>query len=197
MLARAFVWSVVLLLVAATSGPRAVRADAADASQGKTPIHRTSVEAPATGHARPAGSAGTTLVLLGLLLAGAIIARRVVQQRVAKRSGTASHHPVRLVSRQQIDSELNIRLLQIGPRLLVVAATPQGVATLSEITDPEEIALLTGEAAATLEPAALFAGNAPITTGNDLSALPHRPSMPPTAGDRWTSRVPQPVQAGE
>lgn len=194
MLARAFVWSVVLLLVAATGGPCAVAADPPE--DGKTPIHRSTVEDSASGHARPAGSAGTTLVLLGLLLAGAIIARRLVQQRVAKRSGTASHNPVRLVSRQQIDPELSIRLLQVGPRLLVVAATPQGVATLSEITDPEEIALLTGEASAATQHAALFAGDRPITGGDRPVAPPQRRSTPPAVDDRWTSRVAQPVQAG-
>jgi flagellar biogenesis protein FliO len=196
MLARAFVWTLVLLLVAPTSGPHAVHADADDIQHDKTPIHRTVVEDSASGQARPAGSAATTLVLLGLLLAGAIIARRLMQQRRAKGSGTASHTPVRLVSRQQIDPELSIRLLQIGPRLLVVAATPQGIATLSEITDPAEIALLTGELVETSPPGALFAGDRPLTGGAKPGAPMHRPSTPPAVDARWSSNVGQPVQAG-
>jgi flagellar biogenesis protein FliO len=192
---RALVWSVVLL-VAVTGAPRAGRADAVDTAPGKTPIRRATVEDSATGHARPAGSAGTTLVVLGLLLAGAIIARRLVQQCVAKRTGTASHNPVRLVSRQQIDPELSIRILLIGPRLLVVAATPQGVATLSEITDPEEIALLTGESSAGTQHAALFVGDRPITGGDKPLAPPQRHATSPAVDNRWSSRLGQTVQAG-
>jgi len=195
MLARAVICSVVLLLVAATGSPRVV--GAVPPERGKTPIHRAPAEDSASGHAQPAESAGTTLVLLGLLLGGVIITRRIVQQRHSKRSRSASHNPVRLVSRQQIDAELSIRLLQIGQRLLVVAATPQGIATLSEMTDPEEIALLTGETAATRQHVSLFAGDAPITAGNHEGALSQHPSMPNTPGARWSSHVPQPVPAGE
>lgn len=193
MTARAFVWSVVLLLTAATAAPRAARAQALDVEPPKTPIHRAAVESPPRSNARPAGSAGTPLVLLGLLLGGAILARRLVQQRAAARSGKMPHNPIRLVSRQQIDPELNVRLLQVGPRLLVVGATPQGVATLSEITDPEEIALLIGEPGGAA--AAPFAGNAPISPGSGAPAR-QRTTSGSASDQRISSRLHQPLQAG-
>src|SRR5690606_28155064 len=177
MFARAFLWSVVLLLMAAPAAPRGARAQTLDVEPPKTPLHRAAVESPPRSNVRPAGSAGTPLVLLGLLLGGAILARRLVQQRAAARSGKMHHNPVRLVSRQQIDPELNVRLLQVGPRLLVVAATPQGVATLSEITDPEEIALLTGETAAT----GAFSASMPISPGSGTPA--RQRTDPGSAGD--------------
>ena len=35
-----------------------------------------------------------------------------------------------------------------------------------------------------------------LTSADDIAAQPHRPSKPPAAGDRWTSRLDQPVRAG-
>jgi flagellar biogenesis protein FliO len=195
MSARSALRSLVLLLVAATIGPRAVAAEAA--GNDKTPIQRAAAaESPPTGQVRSAGSAGTTMVLLGLLLAAAIVGRRIVQQRGGRRTGRSADKPIRLVARQQIDAELSVRLLQVGSRLLVVAATPQGIATLSEITDPEEISLLTGEKPETSAGGTLFTGGTPVATTAAPTTQTHREPALPVADRRIAPRFRPAVEAG-
>lgn len=129
-------------LIVATSFCTASAQTAAAPTPGKTPIHRTAEASRPSAAAGTGTSGGTTLVFLGLLLAGAIVVRRMVQQRQHQPRGRSAANAVTLLGRQQIDNELTVRLLQIGPRVLVVGSSPQGLTTLSEITDPDEIAAL-------------------------------------------------------
>jgi len=180
-----------ILILACTAST----ADAAgDFTTEKTPIHRDAVTAPASGQARPAGSPGTTLIFLGLLLGGAIIVRRVVQQRSKTRHRRAKQETITLLNRQPVDRELSVRLLQVGPRVLVVGSSPQGLATLTQITDPEEIAQLTGQSPATVaaNSSSLFANETSIAhpkSSRQVSSLP--PAL-----DRASSNRQMTTQAG-
>lgn len=116
-----------------------------DPVSGKTPIHRTTDSVPTTNESGRATSSGSTLIVLGGLLAAAVVVRRVIQKKVERDRTCGSAKPISLVDRQQIDGDFTVRLLQVGRRLLVVGSSSQGLATLAEITDPEEVALLRGE----------------------------------------------------
>jgi len=63
---------------------------------------------------------------------------------------------LRVISRLRLGARHEILLLKVGERALVIGAGPRGLSTLSEFTDPAEVArLCAGEIAApTAEPAA-------------------------------------------
>lgn len=123
------------LLVAAVA---ADAVSAAPTSSVRTPIQRLEPAAAPAPVTKRSPSGGTTLVLLGLLLGGAILSRRVFQQR-RTRSGGSDVLPITLLDRRRIDHELTIRVLQVGSRVIVVGASPQGLATLAEVADPTEL----------------------------------------------------------
>ena len=133
----------VLMTVSVIGMSRSGDAEFQDSTD-KTPIHRTANTQPDTADAGRVSSSGKSLITLGLLLAAAIIVRRIVQHRVSRQS---SSRPIiaELLDLQQVDNELTVRVLQIGSRILIVGSSPQGLATLSEITDSAEIAALRGE----------------------------------------------------
>lgn len=48
------------------------------------------------------------------------------------------------LGRRPIDAKQSLLLVRVGSRILVLASTPAGLQTLSEVTDPVEVDLLTG-----------------------------------------------------
>lgn len=174
---RITLFLVVIVLVGAS-------AVAQDAAVGKTPIHRSASEPAASADLQSTSTGGTSLIFLGVLLAAAIVIRRFVQKRTQSRT---AHAPkaIKLLIRQQLDNELTIRLLQVGPRVLIVGSSPQGLTTLAELTDPEEIALLTGDSTPAGE---LFGGQSSLS-----ESVMEPPSRPP---QRRTSRIVTPTPTG-
>ena len=111
----------------------------------KTLIRRSEPGQHALHESQRTSTSGTTLVFLGSLLVGAILIRRVVQQRRRLRDGSAPPLPIVVHSKERIDVDLTVRVLQVGSRLLIVGSSPQGLSTLSEFTDPREIEAMTGQ----------------------------------------------------
>lgn len=131
----------------------------------KTPILRAMPAETVQRTLPRSSSSGVTLAFLGLLLAGAIVARRVIQRRREGRVEGLPKGSIEMLSRQQLDDELTVRVLRVGSRVLVVGSSPQGLSTLSEISDPGEFATITGKAEAlAIEPqtASPFDGRATI-----------------------------------
>lgn len=83
--------------------------------------------------------AGALAVVLGLFVVVVWITRRV---------GPAGSAPlpkeaVELLGRTTISGQHALQLVRVGSRLLLVALSPHGAATLTEITEPAEVERLT------------------------------------------------------
>jgi flagellar biogenesis protein FliO len=83
--------------------------------------------------------AGALAVVLGLFVVVVWITRRV---------GPAGSAPlpkeaVELLGRTTVSGQHALQLVRVGSRLLLVALSPQGAATLTEITEPHEVERLT------------------------------------------------------
>lgn len=88
-----------------------------------------------------------TATALGAVIV-AILALRGVLARWVRGGGTAGAHAVEVLSRTPIAARQHVTLLRIGGRILICGESPGGLRTLSEITDPDEIATLLRAAAA-------------------------------------------------
>jgi len=90
-----------------------------------------------------------TLGALGVVV-GLILLLRAFLSRMAGRSSVAGNSPVlEVLSRTSIAPRNHIVLIRMGHRILVVGDSSAGLRTLTEITDPQEVAvLLAGTAAA-------------------------------------------------
>lgn len=53
--------------------------------------------------------------------------------------------PLRILGRRSLGARQEVFLLELGPRILVVGSAREGLRTLSEITNPDEVAVLRAE----------------------------------------------------
>jgi flagellar biogenesis protein FliO len=79
--------------------------------------------------------------VLGLILIGAIIFRRLV---LTGRRGASDRKVIKILAKNMIAPRQYVYMLKLGSRLLVVGVSPSHMATLDTIDDPDEIARLTG-----------------------------------------------------
>jgi flagellar biogenesis protein FliO len=82
---------------------------------------------------------GALAVVLGLFVVVVWVTRRVAPAGNAPLPKEA----VELLGRTTVSGQHAIQLVRIGSRLLLVALSPQGATTLTEITDPHEVERLT------------------------------------------------------
>ncbi|HZL88059.1 MAG TPA: flagellar biosynthetic protein FliO [Pirellulaceae bacterium] len=96
---------------------------------------------PATsGAAGAVGSVvGSLAVVLGLFLAVVWLSRRFAPAGAAQLPKEA----VELLGRTTVSGQHTLQLLRVGGRLLLVALSPHGATTLTQISDPAEVERLT------------------------------------------------------
>ncbi len=164
--------------------------DAAPGDSVKTPIERgsASMQLRPTGNSR-ASSPVWTFGTLTVLLAGIWIARTFARRRRAIPGRRTATTLVHVVESTPVDDQLTVHVLGIGSRALIVGASATGVTVLSEITDPEEVAILMGTTAkasrSTTE--SLFQDAQPIRQSPERRVE--------SAPDQLSRRIPAPLRA--
>ncbi|MCC7192109.1 MAG: FliO/MopB family protein [Phycisphaeraceae bacterium] len=84
----------------------------------------------------------TTLTALGVVV-GLILVLRGIVAKVTGRAPASAHSPViEVLSRTSVAPKNHVLLLRLGQRILVVGDSAAGLATLADISDPEEVASL-------------------------------------------------------
>lgn len=128
----------------------AERRRAYDSVAERTPIRRqTADSAPEGGAARGRiGSPWTTLITLAAVLIGAALAARLLRRVVTGQSSGTSDSALDVLASRRLDAQSSIHLVRIGRRVVAVGSSPAGVHPLTEIDDPEEVALLLADDAA-------------------------------------------------
>ena len=121
--------------------------------------------------------------LVFIVIALAVVLYFVKRYAARKQQGPVDGPDMRVLNRVNLQQRKQVYMLQVGRRVLIVGAAEQGINILSEITDPEEVARLTG--------ASNDAGN----SMPDQEAQRIAPAPLPQAGTR-RSPADRQVQAG-
>jgi flagellar protein FliO/FliZ len=95
---------------------------------------------PATPSTAIGTVASSLAVVIGLLLVVAWVSRRFAPPGAAPLPQQA----IELLGRQSLGGKQNLQLLRVGNKLLLIALSPGGAQTLTEITDPVEVEHLAG-----------------------------------------------------
>ncbi|VAX38569.1 hypothetical protein MNBD_PLANCTO02-2279 [hydrothermal vent metagenome] len=90
------------------------------------------------------GSIWTTLGSLALIVGLILIAARLFRKNGGISSGGLPREAMEVLGKQPIDARQSIHLIRLGSRILVVGASPDGMRTLTEITEPIEVDYLAG-----------------------------------------------------
>jgi flagellar biogenesis protein FliO len=85
-----------------------------------------------------------TLGGLAAVLALIYLTARVVRKNVPAAQKTLPAEVVQVLGRKALDYRHTIHLVRFGSRMLMLGTSPEGMRTLSEITDPVEIDYLAG-----------------------------------------------------
>lgn len=91
-----------------------------------------------------------TLLALGLVVALVFVVRHVLR-RFGPGAPAGNRRAVQVVSRVSVSPRQQLVLVRLGERLLLIGSGADGMRTLAEVTDPDEVAALTGAAAKTPE----------------------------------------------
>ncbi len=83
-----------------------------------------------------------TLVFIVIALAAVLFF--VKRYAARKQKGPVDGPGMRVLNRVNLQTRKQVYMLQVGQRVLIVGASEQGINILSEITDPDEVARLTG-----------------------------------------------------
>ncbi|MFV0444163.1 MAG: flagellar biosynthetic protein FliO [Planctomycetaceae bacterium] len=110
-------------------------------AQSKTPIVR-SEESDPTAVPRTRNSPWGTLAVVGTLLAGLYLVSRWLKSAGPTGWSNAAPQAVNLLGTTPITPQSAVHVIQVGERLLVVGSGPGGLHTLTELTDPAEVAHL-------------------------------------------------------
>lgn len=97
-----------------------------------------------SGKGKETGWLGTFLGLIVVI--GLIYLTFWIVREVRKASVTSSGRAIKLLESLQICPGRTICLLEIGDKLFAVAFTQGGIGTIAEVTDPEEVRRIKGEA---------------------------------------------------
>ena len=81
-------------------------------------------------------SGGATAIVVGLLLA----LTWVVRKCAPKAARPLPREVVEVLGRASLGGKQTTQLIRVGPKLVLVAITPEGVETLTEVTEPGEVA---------------------------------------------------------
>jgi len=85
-----------------------------------------------------------TLLTCGLFLAGLGGISWWVKRHGPKRLRPLPKEAIEVLGRRSLDPRTTLHLVKVGQRLLVLGVGPDGVRTLSELTDPVEVEALAG-----------------------------------------------------
>ncbi len=83
-----------------------------------------------------------TLVFIVIALAAVLFF--VKRYAARKQKGPVDGPDMRVLNRVNLQTRKQVYMLQVGQRILIVGASEQGINILSEITDPDEVARLSG-----------------------------------------------------
>ena len=83
-----------------------------------------------------------TLAALGAVIGLMLVLRAIVMRAVGKSAATSRSPAIEVLARSVVAPRSNVLLLRVGRRILVVGETASGLRTLSDVSDPEEVASL-------------------------------------------------------
>lgn len=137
----------VMFAVIVLTLPGVVCAQATQASQVhevENPIRRSAAGGSgAAPSATPASGVDVTRVVMALAaVIGLILVLRWCVRRIAPGAMGKQSRAVQVLARCHASHKQQILIVQVGRRLLVVGESAQGMNTLSEITDPDEVAVM-------------------------------------------------------
>lgn len=177
---RAFAWRLLCLALLAGAGVAGADAvpDSRPASLETVPIRRGPTLAESRAASAPRNSSPLSMWRVGFALAvvlGAIFALRWASRRMlGLPPGAGSTPAVRVVGRSIIAPRQQVLLLQVGRRVLVVANSGATMNSLCEITDPDEVAAILGQASRPAQAGGAFASafaQASTTFGEEPQAI--------------------------
>jgi flagellar protein FliO/FliZ len=138
-------FSMFVLVAPAPAAPSAVESE-------QLQIDPAAVAAAKTdGTAAVAAQSGGDMVRV-LVALGAVIALIFLLKKVATRSGwfapaVKQGKSIRVISRSSLAPRQQVLLIQVGKRVIVVGDSGGSLTSLAQITEPDEVAALVGEAA--------------------------------------------------
>jgi Flagellar biogenesis protein len=89
-------------------------------------------------------SVAWTLGCLAFICAFMIVGARLFKKKMGISSQALPVEVLNLLGRKQLTPTQQIYLVRLGPKVVMIGAGPDGLRTLSEITDPVEVDLMTG-----------------------------------------------------
>jgi flagellar biogenesis protein FliO len=92
----------------------------------------------------PTTSIWGTVAALAVVIGGLAIAGRYLRKHGPAALRALPHEAVEPLGQRLLSRGVSVHLLRCGTRVLIVGVGPDGARTLSEITDPAEVDLLTG-----------------------------------------------------
>jgi flagellar biogenesis protein FliO len=96
------------------------------------------------GGLRSSGPLITTMASLAVVVGLFLLAMWLVRRHLPRGQGPLPSDVLEVLGRATIGNRQPLTLIRLGDRLLLVATNSQGVETLSEITDPDEVTRLLG-----------------------------------------------------
>jgi len=90
------------------------------------------------------GSLWTTLGSLALIVGLILVVAKLFKKHSPVASQALPSEAVELLGRRPLDARQSIHLIRLGSRILLIGTSPEGMQTLSEITDPLEVDYLAG-----------------------------------------------------
>lgn len=86
----------------------------------------------------------TTFGILAVMIVAVVSIARLWKKHGPMSSSALPPEAVELLGRKMIDQRNVIHLVRVGARIVIIGASPQGLATLAEVTDPVEVDVLAG-----------------------------------------------------
>ena len=140
------VFSALLLVGFQTSAQEGSRPRVRESLQGlPLPPRSEQSDASNSSHSsrlKPAQSSGSLITMaisLGMIVGVLILAGRGMKRFGFQGVPTLSADALELLGRRTIEPKITVHLVKCGSRVLVLGVGPDGVQTLSEINDPEEV----------------------------------------------------------
>jgi len=93
-----------------------------------------------------------TLGALAVVVVLIFVVRLLLRRFAPARTSGALPGAIEVVARSSLSSRHRLYLVRLGQRLVLVGSGPEGLATLSEVTDPDEVSRLSARAGAAVRP---------------------------------------------
>lgn len=86
----------------------------------------------------------TTFGVLAVMIVAVVSIARLWKKHGPTASLSLPPEAVEVLGRKMIDQKNVIHLLRVGSRIVIIGASPQGLSTLAEVSDPVEVDILAG-----------------------------------------------------